>query len=117
MTDVFQAEYDVRLLKDIQESVESLYEDGQPLHYLESAMSVDYDPNDARVSSIFVVDCAKFKKMQGPQIQDIFKHRHILVHGVEVEDMAFDEQGLSSLGGLHVSRTMHGKSSSSTLTN
>lgn len=84
MTDVFQAEYDVRLLKDIQESVESLYEDGQPLHYLESAMSVDYDPNDARVSSIFVVDCAKFKKMQGPQIQDIFKHRHILVHGVEV---------------------------------
>jgi hypothetical protein len=48
---VFQAEFDILLLKNIQESVESLYEDGQPLHYLESATSVDYNPNDARVSS------------------------------------------------------------------
>jgi hypothetical protein len=78
------------------------------MHHLDSARSVEYDPNDRGVSSIFVVNYNKFKTMKGKEIQAIFRHRHILVLDVEVDEMAFDIEGLSTLGSMTLSRQMQG---------
>ena len=42
-------------------------------------------------------------------IQDIFRHRHILIQDVETEEMAFDLVGLASLGSIMLPRFIHGK--------
>lgn len=49
-------------------------------------------------SSIFVVDCNTFKQMSPLQIQEVHRHRHILVTGVDSgRPIQFDEQGLEML--------------------
>jgi hypothetical protein len=90
--------------------VESIYQNGHPLSQLQSARLPFYDPSDRHVSSIFVVDCHTFKKMPPTIIHDIFRHRHILVQGVETEEMAFNLQGLASLGSIALPRFIQGKS-------
>jgi hypothetical protein len=86
-----------------------LYKDGKPLHYLDSARSVAFDPKDRGVSSIFVVDAADFKRMAPQQVQEVFRHRHILVLGVETEAMKFDLVGLGSMGCLNATRSVQGE--------
>jgi hypothetical protein len=54
------------------------------------------------------VNYNKFKTMKGKEIQAIFRHRHILVLDVEVDKMAFDIEGLSTLGSMTLSRQMQG---------
>lgn len=98
------------LLKDIQRSVERLYVKGRPLHHLESARTVQYDPTSTNVSSIFVVWANLFKDLSPEDIQNILRYRHILVLGVEVEEMYFDLAGLSSLGSLTRPRSIQGES-------
>ena len=83
--------------------------DGQPLSQLPSACSLSYDPSEQKISSIFMVDCQTFKKMSPAVIQDIFRHRHILVQDVETEEMAFDLAGLASLGSIVLPRFIQGK--------
>jgi hypothetical protein len=58
---------------------------------------MDYDPDG---SSIFLADYSTFLSMSAAQIQDVFRHRHILVSDVPTEKMEFDLEGLSSLGSL-----------------
>ena len=88
-------------MKEIQASCEGLYKDGKPLHHLDSARSVEFNPKDWGDSSIFVVDAADFKRMAPRQVQDIFRDRHILVLGVDAEVMKFDLAGLGCLNATH----------------
>ena len=83
--------------------------DGRPLSQLPSAHSPSYDPSKQNISSIFMVDCRMFKKMSPAVIQDIFRHRHILVQDVETEEMAFDLAGLASLGSIRLPCFIQGK--------
>lgn len=69
-----------------------------------------YDPSERYVSSIFVVNCDTFKKMTTAEIHAIFRHRHILVEGVETSEMEFDLEGLGSLGSITLPRSMQGMS-------
>jgi hypothetical protein len=95
-------------LREIKASVEGLYHDGRPLHHKKSARLINYNPNDPRVSSIFVVNYADFKKMKPRDIQMVYRKRHILVLGVETERLRFDLQGLATLGALAKPRQMQG---------
>jgi hypothetical protein len=101
---------EIPLLREIQLSVESLYQEGRPIHQHGSATCAEYD---SQGSSIFVVDHQDFIKMDAAAIQEIFRRRHILVLDVPAEDLAFDEEGLSTLGSLDHPREMLGMAISS----
>lgn len=101
-----QVDHEFSLLEEIQTSVERLYQDGRPLHHLPSARAKEYSPEG---SSIFVVDASDFMQMSAKEIQAIFRHRHILVLGVPTDQMAFDLEGLSTLGSLVLPREGQGK--------
>ena len=107
----FQHEHEFTFLSDIQASVERLYHNGQPLHQLDAAQSTAYDPTNPTRSSIFVVNSSTFCQMRAKEIFEVFRHRHILVTGVETEEMAFDLKGLATLGSVTRVRQMQGKAS------
>jgi hypothetical protein len=46
--------------------------------------------------------------MSGKEIQQVLRHRHILVSG-NPTDLAFDRKGLSQLGGLKTKRQIQGE--------
>jgi hypothetical protein len=77
--------------------VEEGYVNGMPKHRLPSAHSKEYDP---AASAVFVVEWAEFEKLSKPQVQDIFRHRHILVINSPTSTLNFDEVGLSTLSAL-----------------
>jgi hypothetical protein len=79
------------------EMVERTYVQGVPKHRLPEARSLDYNPS---ASAIFVVAWADFVKMSSEAIQDVFRHRHILVQNTPQEPLEFDEAGLESLAPL-----------------
>jgi hypothetical protein len=49
-------------------------------------------------SSIFVVEWSDFNEMDAKEIQDIYRHRHILVVNWPEKTLKFDREGLSWLG-------------------
>ena len=106
LTVKLQAAVEHRLLAEVFEMVQANYVQGRPLHHLPTARSKTYDPSG---SSIFVTPWASFKAMSVKEIQDVFRHRHILVLDAPVEQVKFDRDGLETLGSLHLSRTVQGK--------
>jgi hypothetical protein len=87
--------------------VERLYQNGRPLHHLDSARAVHSDLLDGR-SAFFVTTEAEFQKLKGDQIQAIFRDRHIVIPGPPPDDFHFDHQGLAALGSLTASRQIQG---------
>ena len=102
-----QVDHEFSLLEEIQTSVQRLYQDGCPLHHLPSARAKEYSP---AASSIFIVNASDFMQMSAKEIQGIFRHRHILVQGVPTDPMAFNLEGLSTLGSLVLPHDGQGKS-------
>jgi len=49
--------------------------------------------------------------MRAKEIFEVFRHRHILVTGVETEKIAFDLEGLATLGSVTRVWQMQGKAS------
>lgn len=86
--------------------VESGYVDGIPPHRLPSAMEPNYDPS---ASCIFVVPWDKFKVMKAADVQEQFRHRHILVLGAPVQTVNFDHEGLETVGSLQAPYMVHGE--------
>jgi len=93
------------LFSAIQKSVESLYQDGWPPHHLDSARSLEYDPNG---SDFYVTTHEEFAKLKATQIQEIFRHRHIIIPGRPLEDFKFDRDGLKAVGSLTARRQIQG---------
>jgi hypothetical protein len=85
--------------------VESRYIDGKPLHHQPSARAIDYSP---QASEFFVTTAEDFARLKGHQVQDIFRHRHIVIPGTGPEDLQFNHQGLASLGLLMATRQIQG---------
>jgi hypothetical protein len=105
---VEQAFHEYPVLKDIIEMVEKAYVNGVPPHCLPPSRSHNFDP---MASSIFIIQWAEFMKMRNLEIQQIFRHRHILVTGTPTDPMNFDEEGLSTLAPLHQKNVFQGESS------
>jgi hypothetical protein len=95
-----------QLLTEVVAMVESCYVNGAPPHMLPSAREINYNPGG--LSCIYVTDWTDFKVLSPSQIQEIFRHRHILVLNAPVETVMFDREGLETLGSLHASRHVQG---------
>lgn len=91
----------------IQQSVERLYRDGRPLHHQDSATAIEYDPI-GETSNFFVTTAEAFDKLDGEQVQAIFRDRNILIPGPAPKDFHFDSQGLVVLGSLTTKRQIQG---------
>jgi hypothetical protein len=66
--------------------------------------------SDCTSSAFLVMTEAEFKKKSVDDIQDIFRHQHILVTEMSTSTLKFDEKGLSSLGRLSVLIDIQGMS-------
>jgi hypothetical protein len=102
---VFQAAVEHTLLRETQESVERLFVNGLPPHHQESSRSLNLLPG---ASKFFVTTPEDFVKMKPKEVQDIFRHRHILVPGTPPSDFQFDRAGLGQLGSLDDFREIQG---------
>jgi hypothetical protein len=93
-----QAFREYPILKDMVDMVEAGYEKGVPKHRLPAARSREFDPD---ASSIFVTSWDDFAEIPSKEIQEIFRHRHILVSPTPTQTLNFDEEGLSTLAPLN----------------
>ena len=95
------------VLRDIIEMVEEGYVNRVPKHHFPAARSPIFDPKG---SAIYITSWADFMKMASTDVQQIFRHRHILVTNTPVTPLNFDEEGLSTLGPLHQKCVFQGES-------
>jgi hypothetical protein len=100
-----QANIDIPIVSSIFRSTKSLYRHGRPLHHLSSARSRKYDHE---ASIFFVTTAAEFTQFSAREVQEIFRHRHIVVTGPAPRDFQFDRAGLSMLGCLTTPRDIQG---------
>jgi hypothetical protein len=107
---ICQASLENKLLTEIYDSVKSHYLDGTPLHHLPSASNPDL--NDAadrpNRSSIFVISYPDFVAMPPLKLQQIFRHRHILVSDVPNPPEEFSERNIAALGAYERVRNVQG---------
>lgn len=91
---------DIPLVQNIVNIVRSKFDsNGQPPHRQPAAKDPALGPN--HTSSIFVIDSKGYNSMPATQKQAIFRHRHILVTGVDNgQRMHFDQAGLETLADL-----------------
>jgi len=85
--------------------VERNYCDGVPPHQLPEARETKCSNQR---SHLFVTTPDMLGRLTPVQIQDIFRHRHILVTGEHPSDSTFDREALSRLGSLEVLRKIEG---------
>ena len=86
-------------------SVQSGFKKGCPPHHALQAQSVKWKSNS---SHVFVASASKFQKLTAEEIQDIFRHRHILIPADEVSTTPFNRRNLAKLGSLHAPRCIQG---------
>jgi hypothetical protein len=99
-----QVEYDI--LRNIQASVKGMYKNGKPLHHLDSARSTVYSSDS---SNFFVTTMEDFQRLTAHEVQEIFRHRHILIPGTPPKNVKFDRAGLSNLSSLTAKREIQGE--------
>jgi hypothetical protein len=66
---------------------------------------------DPDYSIIQVLTRVQYDCLTVQEIQEILQHQHIVVTGYDSKTFKFDEEGLSTLGGLNIQQSLHGKSS------
>jgi len=76
---------------------------------LASARQEIWDADNKDQSSVFVIDYLDFIKKDAKTLQNIFRHRHILVLGTPQEEDTFSLAALSKLGRLDRIIEMQGK--------
>jgi hypothetical protein len=96
-------EYDV--LRNVQSLVESNYIDGRPRHHLPSAWNPILEEG---ASIFFIVEHAKFVTMSPHQIQEIARHRNIVVKNVPQPAFDWSRETLSEFGGVSQLRDIQG---------
>ena len=99
-------DFEYNCLKKVMKMVESKYEKGIFLHRCPSAKDRNRQENQ---SSIFVVEWKDFIEMEAREIQDVFRHRHILVRNWPEKTLKFDRAGLSMLGPMHRKSAFQGE--------
>jgi hypothetical protein len=93
------------LLKGTMEKVEQQYCHGRPPHHLDEAQRPEFSNQR---SKIFVTTPERLQQLTVSQVQEIFRHRHILVAGGNASNVEFDHKALSRLGSLEALHTIQG---------
>ena len=101
LTKWIQAGVENKLLQDIHNNVEAGYIDGRPPHHHPSARERSYDPENPPPSCIFVCKSEDLNTISSEDIQEVYRHRHILVTGVPLQDEGFSLATLKNYASLH----------------
>jgi hypothetical protein len=109
----FGQEFELDTFKEMQDGVEKLYHNHRPRHHLPSARDLEWHPDDPTQSSVFVTDFVDFDEMEPATIQDIFRHRHILVLNMPFKGTKFSLAALSQLRDIQTPIQMQGESPTS----
>ncbi len=80
----------------VQQLVESNYVQGQPRHHLPSASRVKLEPG---ASMFFIVEYSEFCKLSPQDIQEIYRHRNIVIRNVPQRQFDWSLETLSEVGG------------------
>ena len=84
--------------------IERRYIDDHPPHHHPSAQNID-GPHG---SAIYITTHQKAALLTPLQVQEIFRHRHIVITGEEQPNSQFDREALSKLGSLTAARQVQG---------
>jgi hypothetical protein len=71
---------DTETLRILEAHVQAGFKNGLPLHLLPTARTVEYRPGSEQ-SAIFVSSSADFLRLEDTAVQDILRHRAMLIHG------------------------------------
>jgi hypothetical protein len=97
---------DLVLFTAIQASIEKNYGDeGKPRW----AADQEESRKDWRNTCLRVLTKTQYQDLSQEEIQDILRFQHIVVPGYDQKTLRFDRNGLSTLGGLKIRRSIHGK--------
>jgi hypothetical protein len=86
-------------------SIERRFQNGQPPHHHHDAQEITFTNQQ---SCIFLTTPEKMAQLTALQIQDIFRHRHILITGLASPESHFDRKELSRLGSLTAQHSIQG---------
>ena len=100
----------MKVLKNVQELVESNYIQGRPRHHLPEAQQIKLDPKSPNSSIFFVSDYTDFMKLSAEDIHRIARHRNIVVRSVPQDNFTWSRETLLKLGNLSQKREIQGKS-------
>lgn len=87
--------------------MEKNYVDGKPRHHLPSARNPTFEPG---ASIFFVVEHSDFIKLTIREVQDIARHRNIVIRNIPQRHFDWGRETLSELGSITQSRDVQGKS-------
>lgn len=74
--------------------------EGRPLHHLPSAKDLKFDSENHDQSHLFVVEHERFQRMTVREVQDVFRHRDILVVDVPGREGSFDLETFGKVSGV-----------------
>jgi hypothetical protein len=96
-------EYDI--LERVHALVEADYVNGRPRHHLESARNVEFISG---ASCFFIIDYNDFRRLSATTVQDIVRHRSILIQNFPQREFSWSLDTLEELGALDQSRDIQG---------
>jgi hypothetical protein len=99
-----QTSKQVHVFGSLQKAIEKLYVNGQP-RWMTKVPDQRYD---GKHSIICCHTKDEYEHCSESAIQHILATQHIVVTGLENTEMQFNEEGLATLGGLDIKRTVHG---------
>lgn len=109
---VMQAKDEYEILERVHTLVEADYVNGRPRHHLESARNVEFSPG---ASCFFIIDYNDFQQLSATTVQDIVRHRSILIQNFPQREFNWSLDTLEELGALEQSRDIQGMVISSRL--
>ena len=90
----------------MQDLVEADYVNGRPRHHLACSRNPNLEDG---ASIFFIVEHVDFAKMSARQIQDIARHRHIVVRNIPQPKYEWNSETLSEFGDLRLPREIQSK--------
>lgn len=102
---VMQAADECEILDRVHNLIEADYVNGKPRHHLASARNIEYDP---AASCFFLIDHNEFQQLPASTIQEIIRHRTILIQNVPKPEFKWSLDALGELGALDMSRDIQG---------
>jgi hypothetical protein len=100
-----QARDEYQILDRVHTLVEADYVNGRPRHHLKSARNVEFIPG---ASCFFIVDYNDFQRLSASTVQDIARHRSILIQNFPQREFNWSLDTLEELGALEQSRDIQG---------
>jgi hypothetical protein len=100
-----QAKDEYEILERVHALVEADYVNGRPRHHLESARNIEFTPG---ASCFFIIDYNDYQKLSAATVQDIIRHRSILIENCPQREFNWSLETLEELGALDQSRDIQG---------